>query len=263
MKNENNNPIDISQSQREDNLFLFSLHHRYFKDMRTIGLIGGLSWQSTQTYYHTINTEINARLGKNHSASILMYSFDFEEIEILQNNSDWNRLNDLMADAGQRLFDAGADCLLICSNTMHECAGHIENQVNIPLIHIADAVGDFLLQGNLLNAGLLGTKFLMHSNTYTDRLKNKFGITTYLPDEDKIEVLNQIIYNELVKGIFNHDSRNTILSIIQDMQAEGIEAIILGCTEIPLIIKQDHCDIPVIDTTNIHAKSAVNFVLEA
>ena len=229
--------------------------------MRTIGLIGGLSWQSTQTYYHTINTEINSRLGKNHSASILMYSFDFEEIELLQNNSDWNRLNDLMANAGKRLKDAGADCLLICSNTMHECAGYIEKQVNIPLLHISDAVGDFLVQGNLKSAGLLGTKFLMHSDTYTDRLKEKFGIETYLPDEDDIKVLNQIIYNELVKGMINGDSRRRILSIIQDMQSKGIEAIILGCTEIPLIIKQDHCDIPVVDTTDIHAKSAVNYAL--
>lgn len=229
--------------------------------MRTIGLIGGLSWQSTQTYYHTINTEINARLGKNHSAIILMYSFDFEDIQLLQNNSDWNRLNDLMANAGKRLKDAGADCLLICSNTMHECAGYIEKQVNIPLLHIADAVGDFLIQGNLKSAGLLGTKFLMHSDTYTDRLKEKFGIETYLPDEDDIKVLNQIIYNELVKGIINGDSRSRILSIIQDMQSKGIEAIILGCTEIPLIIKQDHCDIPVVDTTDIHAKSAVNYAL--
>jgi len=229
--------------------------------MRTIGLIGGLSWQSTQTYYHTINTEINARLGKNHSAIILMYSFDFEDIQLLQNNSDWNKLNDLMANAGKRLKDAGADCLLICSNTMHECAGYIEKQVNIPLLHIADAVGDFLIQGNLKSAGLLGTKFLMHSDTYTDRLKEKFGIETYLPDEDDIKVLNQIIYNELVKGIINGDSRSRILSIIQDMQSKGIEAIILGCTEIPLIIKQDHCDIPVVDTTDIHAKSAVNYAL--
>jgi len=230
-------------------------------DMRTIGLIGGLSWQSTQTYYYIINTEINTRLGKNHSASIVMYSFDFEEIELLQNNSDWNRLNDLMADAGQRLADAGADCLLICSNTMHECAGHIEKQVNIPLLHIADAVGEFLVQGDFKSAGLLGTKFLMNSDTYTDRLKNKFEITTHLPDEVSIEELNKIIYSELVKGIINNDSRGKILSIIKDMQSKGIEAIILGCTEIPLLIKQSYCDIPVIDTTDIHAKSAVNYVI--
>lgn len=230
-------------------------------DMRTLGLIGGLSWQSTQTYYHIINTDINSRLGRNHSASILMYSFDFEEIEMLQNNSEWDRLNVLMADAGKRLADAGADCLLICSNTMHECAGYIEKQVNIPLLHIADAVGEVLLQGDFKSAGLLGTKFLMDSDTYTDRLKNNYGITTHLPEEKSIHELNKIIYGELVKGIIKDDSRNTVLTIIQQMQSEGIEAIILGCTEIPLLIKQGHCDIPVIDTTDIHAKFAVNYAI--
>lgn len=229
--------------------------------MRTIGLIGGLSWQSTQTYYHAINTEVNARLGKNHSASILMYSFDFDEIESLQFNSDWDTLNKLMADAGKRLEDAGADFLLICSNTMHECAGYIEKRVDIPLLHIADAAGEFLENQNLSQVGLLGTKFLMNSSTYTDRLKDKFGIETHLPAEDDIEELNRIIYNELVKGIINGDSRSRILSIIQDIQSNGIEAIILGCTEIPLIIKQDHCNIPIVDTTDIHAKYAVNHAI--
>ena len=229
--------------------------------MRTIGLIGGLSWQSTQTYYQIINTEVNQRLGKNHSASILMYSFDFDEIESLQYNSDWNTLNELMADAGHRLSKAGADCLLICSNTMHECAAYIEKQIDVPLIHIADTVGDLLEKVNFKRVALLGTKFLMNSDTYTDRLKNKFGIETILPDGENIEVINQIIYNELVKGVINEHSRDRILSIIQNLKLMGAEAIILGCTEIPLLIKQNHCDIPVIDTTDIHARSAVNFVL--
>lgn len=229
--------------------------------MRTIGLIGGLSWQSTQTYYQIINTEVNERLGKNHSASILMYSFDFEEIESLQYNSDWDALNELMACAGHKLNIAGADCLLICSNTMHECAAHVEKQVDIPLIHIADTVGDFLLKGNFKRAALLGTKFLMHSDTYTDRLKNTFGIETILPDDENIGVINQIIYNELVKGIIKDHSRDKMLTIIEDLKFRGAEAVILGCTEIPLLIKQDHCDIPVIDTTDIHAKSAVNNIL--
>ena len=229
--------------------------------MRTIGLIGGLSWQSTQTYYQIINTGVNERLGKNHSASILMYSFDFEEIESLQYKSDWDALNELMAAAGHKLNDAGADCLLICSNTMHECAPHIEKQIDIPLIHIADTVGDFLVKGNFKRAALLGTKFLMKSDTYTDRLKNKFGIETILPDDENIEVINQIIYKELVKGIIKDHSRDRMLSIIEDLKSRGAEAVILGCTEIPLLIKQDHCDIPVIDTTDIHARSAVNYIL--
>ncbi len=229
--------------------------------MRTIGLIGGLSWQSTQTYYQIINTEVNERLGKNHSASILMYSFDFEEIESLQYKSDWDALNELMAAAGHKLNDAGADCLLICSNTMHECAPHIEKQIDIPLIHIADTVGDFLVKGNFKRAALLGTKFLMNSDTYTDRLRKKFGIETILPDDENIEVINQIIYNELVKGIIKDHSRDRMLTIIEDMEFKDAEAVILGCTEIPLLIKQDHCDIPVIDTTDIHARSAVNYII--
>ncbi len=229
--------------------------------MRTIGLIGGLSWQSTQTYYQIINTEVNERLGKNHSASILMYSFDFDKIETLQYKDDWDALNELMADAGHKLTDAGADCLLICSNTMHECAAYIEKQVDIPLIHIADAVGEFLVKGNFKRSALLGTKFLMNSDTYTDRLANKFGIETILPAAESVEEINQIIYNELVKGIINDQSRDSMLSIIQDLKFRGAEAVILGCTEIPLLIKQDHCDIPVIDTTDIHARSAVNFIL--
>jgi aspartate racemase len=229
--------------------------------MRTIGLIGGLSWQSTQTYYQIINTGVNERLGKNHSASILMYSFDFEEIESLQYKSDWDALNKLMAAAGHKLNDAGADCLLICSNTMHECAPHIEKQIDIPLIHIADTVGDFLVKGNFKRAALLGTKFLMNSDTYTDRLRKKFGIETILPDDENIEVINQIIYKELVKGIIKDHSRDSMLTIIEDMEFKGAEAVILGCTEIPLLIKQDHCDIPVIDTTDIHARSAVNYII--
>jgi aspartate racemase len=230
-------------------------------DMRTIGLIGGLSWQSTQTYYQIINSEVNERLGKNHSASILMYSFDFDEIESLQYNSDWNTLNELMTDAGQRLSNAGADCLLICSNTMHECASYIEKQIDIPLIHVADTVGYFLVKGNFKRAALLGTKFLMNSDTYTDRLKNKYGIETIMPDGENIEVINKIIYKELVKGTIVDHSRDRMLSIIQDLKLKGAEAVILGCTEIPMLIKQDHCDIPVIDTTDIHARSAVKYVL--
>jgi aspartate racemase len=229
--------------------------------MRTIGLIGGLSWQSTQTYYSIINREVNNRLGKNHSASILMYSFDFDEIESLQYNSEWDRLNELMTDAGHKLSNAGADCLLICSNTMHECAVYMEKQIDIPLIHIADTVGNFLVEGNFKKVALLGTKFLMNSDTYTNRLISEFGIRTILPDDENIELINQIIYNELVKGIINDRSRSRILSIIQDLKLKGAEAIILGCTEIPLLIKQDHCNIPVIDTTDIHARSAVNYAI--
>lgn len=229
--------------------------------MKTIGLIGGLSWQSTQTYYHTINTEVNKRLGNNHSAKILMYSFDFEEVEFLQNQSEWDKLNDMMAYAGKTLENAGADFLLICSNTMHDCATYLESKINIPLLHIADAVGHVLNQQNIRKAGLLGTKFLVQSETYTKRLQEEFNIAIVIPDLTQRETINDIIYLELVKGIVKDQSRKKIMSVIENLMDRGIEAIILGCTEIPLIIKQDNCQIPVIDTTDIHAKSAVKFAI--
>ena len=229
--------------------------------MKTIGLIGGLSWQSTQTYYQIINTEVNKRLGNNHSAKILMYSFDFEEIEFLQNQSDWDKLNNLMAHAGKTLENAGADFLLICSNTMHDCFTHLESKINIPILHIADAVGHVLNQQNIRKAGLLGTKFLMQSETYTKRLEEEFNIAIEIPDLTQREMINDIIYLELVKGIVKDQSREKIMSVIEDMMKKGIEAIILGCTEIPLIIKQENCQIPVIDTTDIHAKSAVKIAI--
>jgi aspartate racemase len=229
--------------------------------MKTIGLIGGLSWQSTHTYYHIINTEMNKILGKNHSAKILMYSFDFEEIEFLQKQSEWDKLNDLMAHAGKIMENAGADFLLICSNTMHDCATYLESKINIPLLHIADAVGDVLNQQNIWRAGLLGTKFLMQSETYTKRLEEEFNKVIVIPDLTQREMINDIIYLELVKGIIEDQSRAKIMSVIENLIDKGIEAIVLGCTEIPLIIKQDNCQIPVIDTTDIHAKSAVKFAI--
>jgi len=227
--------------------------------MLTIGLIGGLSWQSTATYYHIINTEVNKRLGKNHSAKILMYSFDFEEIEHLQCHSEWDKLNELMAAAGETLEKAGAHCLLICSNTMHECASYLEKKVSIPLLHIVDPVGRLLKQEKVKKAGLLGTKFLMQSSTYIKKLKGGYNIETIVPDLKQIRDVNEIIYSELVKGIRKDESRKKILSIIQGMRNEGVEAIILGCTEIPLLIKQGDCEIPVVDTTELHSLCAVDY----
>jgi len=241
--------------------FYFLCGKCFFIKMQAIGLIGGLSWQSTATYYHIINTEVNKSLGKNHSAKILIYSFDFEEIERLQYHSEWDKLNQLMAAAGETLDKAGADCLLICSNTMHECASYLEKKVSIPLLHIVDPVGRILKQAKVKKAGLLGTKFLMQSGTYVKKLKGAYNIETIVPDSKQIQDINEIIYAELVKGIIKDDSRKKILSIIQDMRNESIEAIILGCTELPLLLGQDDCELLVIDTTEIHAKSAVNYII--
>jgi aspartate racemase len=229
--------------------------------MKTIGLIGGLSWQSTQTYYNVINTEVNNKLGKNHSAKILLYSFDFEEIEFLQYHSEWEKLNELIAGAGKTLENAGADCLLICSNTMHACADHLEEKVNIPLLHIVEAVGKTLTQDKVKRTGLLGTKFLMQSDMYSNKLRQLFNVEVIIPDMKQIQEINEIIYSELVKGKVMDDSKKRMKSIIQSMEKKDIESIILGCTEIPLLIKQDDCNIPVVDTTEIHAKSAVNYAI--
>ena len=230
--------------------------------MRTIGLIGGLSWQSTQTYYRILNSGVNQQLGGNHSAKILMYSFDFEEIEKLQYQSEWDTLNDLMIQAGRRLELAGADCILICSNTMHTSAPHLTKALNIPLLHIADAVGEALNRQKIKKAGLLGTKFLMQSDFYIHKLKEIYGIDTIIPDQAQIEVINSIIYAELVKGLIKEESRNKMLMIIRDMTRKGIEAIILGCTEIPLLISQQDCVLPVLDTTELHALNAVEYALD-
>lgn len=228
--------------------------------MKTIGMIGGLSWQSTQTYYQIINEEANKLLGNNHSARILMYSFDFDEIEKLQYTSKWKELCLLMNKAGQKLIDAGADMLIICSNTMHECVNQMS--FSIPLLHISDAIGESLQSLNIKNAGLLGTRFLMKSKTYASRITDNYNVAIQLPGEKQIETINSIIYNDLVKGIIKEESRKTVLNIIQSMEKKGIEAIILGCTEIPLLIKKDDCRIPVFDSTRIHALKAVKFALE-
>jgi aspartate racemase len=229
--------------------------------MKTIGLIGGLSWQSTQTYYQIINTEVNKQLGKNHSAKIILYSFDFEEIEFLQRRAEWEDLNNMIVSAGKSLENAGADCLMICSNTMHKCASQLEKEVNVPLLHIVDAVGNDLSKKDVKKAGLLGTKFLMESDTYTEKLKHSFHIETFIPDPGPIQEINNIIYSELVKGKINDKSRKHIISIIHSMMKYGIEAIILGCTEIQLLINQDDCEILVFDTTEIHACRAANFII--
>jgi len=228
--------------------------------MKTIGMIGGLSWQSTQTYYQIINEETNKVLGDNHSARILLYSFDFDEIEKLQYAFKWDEMSLLMEKAGQKLIDAGAEVLIICSNTMHECTNQIS--FSVPLLHIADAIGEDLNRLKIKNAGLLGTRFLMKSSSYSSRIENNYNITIQLPQEKQIEILNSIIYNELVKGTIIEESKKTMLNIIQSMEQEGIEAIILGCTEIPLLIQKDDCRIPVIDSTRIHALKAVKFALE-
>lgn len=231
--------------------------------MKTIGLIGGLSWQSSAEYYRIINEEVNRRLGGNHSASLLMYSFDFESVEKKQAAGEWASLDQDMARAAMQLESAGADLLLIGSNTMHRCLPAIKKAVTLPVLHIVDGVGEALAAAGIRHAGLLGTRFLMEDTLYPDRLEKGFGIRTTLPEKDRIPIINRIIYEELVKGVIREDARQTFREIIDSMTGRGIEAVILGCTEIPLLIKQQDVPVPVFDTTLIHAGMAVDHALSA
>jgi aspartate racemase len=226
--------------------------------MKTIGLIGGLSWQSTTLYYRYLNEEINRKMGENNSAQLYMYSFNFQEIAILQKLELWDKLCQKMIDSARILQSSEVDLLLICSNTMHRCYEKLKDQISIPILHIAESAGRYLRKSRVEKAGLLGTRYLLHTSLYQDILQKKFNIQVFIPPEDQIELINHLIYTELVKGIIRNDSRQKILEVIKQMNGVGIEAIILGCTEIPMLIRQEDCPIPVVDTTYIHAIDAAN-----
>ncbi|MFC2125720.1 aspartate/glutamate racemase family protein [Bacteroidota bacterium] len=230
--------------------------------MRTIGLIGGMAWPSTLEYYRIINEQVGNRLGRNHSGKIVLISVDFQEVEKLQYAENWTGLDNVLSEIAVKVEKAGADAILICSNTMHSSFKVIQSKTGVPVLHIANAVGDILNKDGIIKAGLLGTRFLIESGLYSEILFEKFGIESILPDDDDKKTVNDIIYNELVKGIVNQDSRDTYLEIIKKLEDQGAEAIILGCTEIPLLISSDHVSLPVYNTTEIHANYAVDFMLE-
>jgi len=229
--------------------------------MKTIGLIGGMSWESTLEYYRIINETIKKKLGGSHSAKILLYSFDFEEIEYLQHKGDWRKLSEIMIDVAWVLKNGGADFLVICTNTMHKLADDIVSRIDIPLLHIVDVVAEKILDMGLRKVGLLGTRFTMEEGFYADRLR-KFGIDIIIPTRDERKVVHNTIYTELVKGIINSASRERFKKIIEGLKSKGAQGIILGCTEIPLLIKQENVDIPVFDTTEMHAVSAAEKALK-
>lgn len=229
--------------------------------MKTIGLIGGMSWESSLEYYKIINETVKLRLGGLHSAQCIMYSVDFHEIEVLQHENKWDELNIIMIDAAKSLKAAGADFVIICTNTMHKMADIIEEKAEIKVFHIAKATGDNIISTGLKRVGLLGTKFTMEGDFYKKVLKDNNNIETIIPDVEDRETVHEIIYNELCLGILNQDSRNKMITIINKLKTAGAEGIILGCTEIPLLIKQEDVDVPVFDTTTIHAVSAVEFAL--
>jgi len=230
--------------------------------MKTIGLIGGMSWESTAEYYRIINEAVRGKLGGFHSAKIVMYSVDFEEVEQLQHKGRWDKATNLMIDAARRVERGGADFVLICTNTIHKMAGDVAANINVPLLHIADATAEKITSLGLKEIGLLGTKFTMEQDFYKGRLKEKFGIHVVTPNESEREIIHNVIYKELCLGAIKDSSREQAKAIINRLSDNGAQGIILGCTELPLLIKQEDCPIPLFDTTVIHAKAAVDYALK-
>lgn len=229
--------------------------------MKTIGLIGGMSWESTAEYYRIINETVRGRLGGFHSAKIVMYSVDFEEVEQLQHQGRWEEATNLMIDAAKRVERGGADFVLICTNTMHKMADDVATNISIPLLHIADATAEKITSLDLKKIGLLGTKFTMEQDFYKGRLKERFDIDVVIPNESNREIVHNVIYKELCLGEIKDLSGERIKTIINGLSDNGAQGIILGCTELPLLIKQEDCPVPLFDTTVIHAKAAVDYAL--
>ncbi|MDI4668490.1 aspartate/glutamate racemase family protein [Pseudoalteromonas shioyasakiensis] len=225
--------------------------------MKTIGLIGGMSWESTQSYYQLLNQGVKNKLGGLHSAKIVLVSLDFAEIAVLQQQQDWPQMAEILIKAAKQVEAAGADYLLICTNTMHKLAEKVQAAVAIPLLHIADAVGENLIQHNFKKVALLGTQFTMEQDFYKQRLADKFAIDVLIPDAQGRETVHRVIYDELCKGIISPESKTEYLTIIDDLTQQGAEAIILGCTEIALLVQQSDTSIPLLDSTALHCAMAL------
>jgi len=229
--------------------------------MRTLGLIGGMTWHSTVDYYRLINEGVQARLGGMRSAALILLSVDFGPVEKMQEAGDWTGLGRLMAEAAVRLEAAGAEAVVICANTMHQLADDIAAAVHIPLIHIADAAAAEVKKKGLKTVGLLGTRYTMERDFYRGRLERNHGLRVLVPDEPGRTVVHDVIYNELGRGIVRDESRRAYIDIIADLEARGAEGVILGCTEIPLLVKAADSPVPIFDTTALHAAAAVEFAL--
>lgn len=229
--------------------------------MKTIGLIGGMSWESSILYYQWINEAVKERLGGHHSAKTFMFSVDFEEIKTFQHAGKWEEAASILVDAAKKLELGGADCIVICTNTMHKVAEKVQESTKLPLLHIADATGKQIVQQGIKKVGLLATAFTMEEEFYKGRLKKKYGLDILVPDKNDRKVVHEIIYNELCLGKIQDSSRSTYIGIINRLISNGAEAIILGCTEITLLISQKDCKVPVFDTTRIHATAAVDFAV--
>jgi aspartate racemase len=229
--------------------------------MKTLGLIGGMSWESTVPYYQHINQTIKAELGGLHSAKILLYSVDFAEVEQLQVTGQWDAAGKLLACVASKLEGAGADALVLCTNTMHKVADAISAAVHIPLLHIADPTAQAILGGGFTTVGLLGTRFTMEQDFYRSRLESTHGLTVLTPPQADRDRVHQIIYEELCLGEVKDSSRQTYLRVMADLQARGAQAIVLGCTEIAMLVQTQHTALPLFDTTALHARSAALWAL--
>jgi len=229
--------------------------------MKTIGLLGGMSWESTVTYYQEINRLVAKELGSFHSAKIAMFSVDFQEIETLQVKGEWTRAGELLAGEAKKVEKAGADFMLICTNTMHKVYEEIKDTLSIPVLHIADATGFKLKKDGVNKVGLLGTGFTMEQDFYKKRIEDKYGIQVIVPGKEGRELVHEVIYQELCKGVISEESKQTYLSIVEELSLNGAQGVILGCTEIGLLIKPEDTDIPLFDTGKIHSEAAVSLAL--
>ncbi|WP_394178732.1 aspartate/glutamate racemase family protein [Marinomonas posidonica] len=229
--------------------------------MKTIGLLGGMSWESTVSYYTALNQGVKHTLGGLHSAKINMVSVDFAEIEQLQHAGDWQATADILSRAAGSIEASGADGLLICTNTMHKVADQIQAAIHIPVIHIADATGQVLQADGITKVGLLGTRFTMAEDFYKVRLTDQFAIKVMVPNESQQAIVHHVIYDELCRGEIRSESRQQYIEIIEDLHQQGAQAVILGCTEIALLVKQTDTNVPLYDTTSIHAQRAVQWML--
>jgi aspartate racemase len=230
--------------------------------MKTIGLIGGMSWESSAEYYRLINESVQQRLGGVHSARSVMVSVDFAEIEALQKSGEWDTATERMITAARQVEAGGGDFLVICTNTMHMMADQVQAAIKIPLLHIADSTAEMVKAAGFNKIGLLGTRFTMDGDFYKGRLNQKYGLEVITPSEPDKTTIHDIIYNELVIGKILPASRMAYLQIIQRLSQQGAEGIILGCTEIGLLVKQNECSLPLFDTTHIHAMAAVEYALK-
>ena len=224
-------------------------------------MLGGMSWESTLSYYQLINQAVKAELGGFHSAKICLYSVNFAEIEELQAQGNWQQAANVLADAAKSVVAGGADFLIICTNTMHKVAPEIAAQISIPILHIADATANKLIADGIKKVGLLGTRFTMEQDFYKNRMIDEFGIDVIVPNSDDQTIVHDIIYNELCLGVINETSRAQYLKIVDKLHQQGAEAVILGCTEIALLIQQAHTSVPLYDTTEIHAFAAAKLAV--